>query len=89
MPTEQPMAQDAGDDSDSNNANESWEMFDYSDESRDGIANQLQQDETEGATNRFIRIRTEDDMDKLASERQAKLTVNQTRWAVRIFKGEF
>ena len=37
---------------------------------------------------RFATPATDADIDDLASERQAKLTTQQTRWAVKVFRGE-
>ena len=53
-----------------------------------GVENEDVEGATAAANPRFVRVNSEDDIDQLASERQARMTVAQTRWAVRIFQGE-
>ncbi len=38
---------------------------------------------------RFVQPGSSEDIDSLAAERQSRLTITQTRWAVKIFRGEF
>ncbi len=45
--------------------------------------------EHQPAAERFATIDNDNDVDDLAEERTAKLTKSQTRWAVRIFRGEY
>ncbi len=39
--------------------------------------------------NRFAHPASTEEIDSLAAEKQSRLTITQTRWAVKIFRGEF
>ncbi len=54
-----------------------------------GDAPNEDQEQEPPAKRRFAVPLDEDQVDRLADERQAQVTLSQTRWAVRIFRGRF